>query len=331
MARGLLARLLYPLSLLYGLAVALRRRAAGAGWPRVETLPVPVVVVGNLIAGGAGKTPAVRAVIELLRREGWAPGVVSLGYGRRGGGVLEVLRGTPARLCGDEPLLLHRRSEVPVFIGRDRAAAARALLQAHPRVDIIVSDDGLQHHRLARDAQLIVFDERGAGNGWLLPAGPLREPLAKRAPPRSVVLYNAAGPTTPWPGEVARRGLAGAASLAGWWGGDAASPSHLDALRGRRILAAAGMARPQRFFAMLRERGLDIAELALPDHFAYADLPWPADTPDVIVTEKDAVKLGPETRLDATRVWVATLDFHLAPATEAQLLDLLPPRPGKKA
>ncbi len=330
MARGLLACLLYPLSLLYGLAITLRRGTAATGGPPTQTLPVPVIVVGNLIAGGAGKTPAVRAVIELLRREGWAPGVVSRGYGRRGGGVLEVLRGTPARLCGDEALLIHRRSEAPVFVGRDRVAAARALLKAHPRVNIIVSDDGLQHHRLARDAQIIVFDERGAGNGWLLPAGPLREPLAKHPPPRSVVLYNAARPTTSWPGETARRGLAGAASLTDWWAGAAASPSHLDALRGRRVLAAAGMARPQRFFTMLREWGLDIGELPLPDHHAFAGLPWPADTPDVIVTEKDAVKLGPQTPLGATRVWVATLDFQLAAATESQLLALLPARPRKK-
>jgi tetraacyldisaccharide 4'-kinase len=330
MTRGLLAWLLYPLSLLYGLALVLRRRAAAAGRPRAENLPVPVIVVGNLIAGGAGKTPSVRAVIELLRREGWAPGVVSRGYGRRSGKVLEVLRGTPTRLCGDEPLLMHRRSGVPVFVGRDRVAAARALLQAHSRVDIIVSDDGLQHHRLARDAQLIVFDERGVGNGWLLPAGPLREPLAQHAPPRSVVLYNAPQPTTSWPGETARRGLAGAASLADWWAGAAPSPSHLDALRGRPVIAAAGVARPQRFFTMLRDRGLDIEELPLPDHHAFTDLPWPTNTADVIVTEKDAVKLGPQAPPGATRVWVATLDFQLAPATASQLLGLLPTGPRKK-
>ena len=330
-ARGTLARLLYPLSLLYHLALTVRSAMAAAGWPRVERLPVPVIVVGNLVAGGAGKTPTVLAVLELLRREGWTPGVVSRGYGRQGGGVLEVLRGTPVRLCGDEPLLLHLRGRAPVVVGRDRPAAARALLAAHSRVDIIVSDDGLQHHRLGRDAQLIVFDERGAGNGWLLPAGPLREPLTREVPTRSVVLYNAPHASTAWPGETAQRGISGAVLLAAWRAGEPASEATLAALRGRPVLAAAGIARPQRFFAMLREGGLTIDELALPDHFDFTNLRWTAGTPDVIVTEKDAVKLTADTPLGSTRVWVATLDFQLAPATENALLHLLPPRHDKES
>jgi tetraacyldisaccharide 4'-kinase len=240
--------------------------------------------------------------------------------------VLEVTHDTPAHLSGDEPLLIRLRGEAPVFVGRDRVAAARALLQAHPQVDIVVSDDGLQHRRLARDAQIIVFDERGPGNGWLLPAGPLREPLTAKAPPRSVVIYNAAEPTTEWAGERVHRALAGAAPLDQWRAGAPAEASHLDSLRGRRVLAAAGIARPQRFFAMLRDWGIDIEDLPLPDHFAFTATPWPAQAADVIVTEKDAVKLGPDTSLGATRVWVATLDFRLAPATESHLLGLLPPR-----
>ena len=238
-------------------------------------------------------------------------------------------RATPVRSCGDEPLLLHLRGRVPVVVGRDRPAAARALLAAHSQVDIIVSDDGLQHRRLGRDAQLIVFDERGAGNGWLLPAGPLREPLAAEVPARSAVLYNAPRATTAWPGGVARRGIGGALSLAAWRAGEAATEANLAALRGRRVLAAAGIARPQRFFAMLRERGLAIDELALPDHFAFERLPWPPHTPDVIVTEKDAVKLAADTAAGSTRVWVATLDFRRAAATEAVLCGLLPQRPDE--
>lgn len=327
--RGALAAALYPLSLLYRGALFVRGVLAAAGWPRVQRLPVPVLVVGNVVAGGAGKTPAVLALLDVLRKAGWTPGVVSRGYARRDGRVLEVLAGTPPLSCGDEPLLLHLRGRVPVFVGRDRPAAARALLAAHPHVGIVVSDDGLQHRRLGRDAQLIVFDERGAGNRWLLPAGPLREPLAHDPPPRSVVVYNAARATTAWPGELARRALGGAVGLAAWRAGAPATGAALDALRGRRVLAAAGIARPQRFFAMLRERGLKIEELALPDHFEYATLPWPAQTPDVIVTEKDAVKLAAMAPPDATRVWVATLDFRFDAATEAALLALLP-LPGAK-
>lgn len=326
-ARGPIAWLLFPLSLVYRFAIALRGAAARAGWPAVQHLPVPVVVVGNLVAGGAGKTPAVLAVLALLRGAGWTPGAVSRGYGREGGDVLEVRSDTPVRLCGDEPLLLHRRGRAPVVVGRSRPAAARALLAAHPRVDIIVSDDGLQHRRLGRDAQLIVFDERGAGNGWLLPAGPLREPFACRPPARSVVLYNAPHATTPWPGDIARRSIGGVISLAAWRAGEPASAVQFAALRGRRVLAAAGIARPQRFFTMLRESGLTIDALVLPDHFDFARLPWPTQTPDVIVTEKDAVKLTDDTPLGATRVWVATLDFQLAAATEAALLGLLPRPP----
>src|SRR6187549_3508711 len=136
---------------------------------RPQRLGIPVIVVGNLIAGGAGKTPTTIAVVRLLRAFGWHPGVVSRGHGRRGRGVIEVSRESRAIDCGDEPLLIRLRTGVPVVVDRDRVAAARALRKAHPQVDIVVADDGLQHHRLGRDLQVIVFDERGAGNGLLLP------------------------------------------------------------------------------------------------------------------------------------------------------------------
>jgi tetraacyldisaccharide 4'-kinase len=325
--RGPLAWLLLPLSLLFRCAIALRRGLVLAGLLRSERLPVPVVVVGNLVVGGAGKTPAVIALVTMLRRQGWTPGIVSRGYGRSSDAPLAVRRDTAARVSGDEPLLLHLRTGAPVQVGRDRAAAGRELLRRHPELNILIADDGLQHTRLARDAQLIVFDERGAGNGLLLPAGPLREPLAREAPPRSVVVYNAPAASTTWPGGVAHRGLAGAAPLAAWWAGEAPSPSTLAALCGRPVLAVAGVARPSRFFAMLRGHGLQIDELALPDHFPFQGLPWPAGTSDVILTEKDAVKLPPTRQLGATRVWVATLDFRLDPASEAALLRLLPSPP----
>jgi tetraacyldisaccharide 4'-kinase len=326
--RGPLAWLLLPLSLAYRLALLLRGALARLGLPAVERLAVPVVVVGNLVAGGAGKTPAVIAVVALLRRLGWTPGIVSRGYGRSGSAALAVSRDAAARDCGDEPLLLHLRTGAPVQVGRDRAGAGRELLRRRPEVDIVIADDGLQHLRLARDAQLIVFDERGIGNGLLLPAGPLREPFARDAPPRSVVVYNAPAASTAWPGGFAERGLAGATALAAWWAGEPASPATLATLAGRPLLAVAGVARPGRFFAMLRGLGLRIQEVPLPDHFPFASLPWPAGTPDVILTEKDAVKLPPTTALGATRVWVATLDFRLPPATEAALCRLLPTPPG---
>ncbi len=328
--RGPLAVALLPLAALFGLLAALRRALFRVGLLRTHRLGVPVIVVGNLIAGGAGKTPTTLALVRLLQREGWHPAVVSRGHGRRSQGIVHVEPATPAGMAGDEPLLLRLRGGVPVCVGAGRVAAARSLLARHASVDIVVCDDGLQHLRLARDAQVLVFDERGAGNGWLQPAGPLREPLPQRAPARTVVLYNAARPSTPLPGHVARRGLAGATSLADWWAGSAPSRAVLESLRGHRLLAAAGVARPERFFAMLRDAGLSIDERALPDHHDFAALAWPPGTRDVIVTEKDAVKLRPE-RIGAVRVWVAALDFDFDAAFERELLALLPPRPHRTA
>jgi tetraacyldisaccharide 4'-kinase len=323
-----LAWCLLPIAVAFGAIAGLRRTLYRVGLRRPATLGVPVVVVGNLIAGGAGKTPTVLAVVQWLQRMGFTPGIVSRGHGGAEPGLLDVRPDTPVQRCGDEPLLLRLRSGAPVCVGRDRVAAGRALLRTHPQVDIVVSDDGLQHLQLARDAQVIVFDERGVGNGWLLPAGPLREPLPARVPPRSVVLYNAPGPSTPLPGWTAQRRLAGAVLLRDWWQGRPGTPEAIDALSHRPLVAAAGVAQPGRFFAMLREHGLRFTELPLPDHHGYATLPWPDGTPDVIVTEKDAVKLDPQ-RVGSTQVWVAALDFAPGAGFDAALAALLPPAPTR--
>jgi tetraacyldisaccharide 4'-kinase len=328
LTRGPVAWALRPLSLIYAALAALRRLVYRSGLRRAELLPVPVIVVGNLIVGGAGKTPTVIAIVGMLKARGYAPGVVSRGYGGQHRGVVEVTRNTPPETSGDEPLLIYLRTGAPVVVGRNRYAAARGLLARHRQVDVIVSDDGLQQLALARSAQVIVFDERGAGNGWLLPAGPLREGLPSTLPSRSLVVYNATQSSTPLPGTLAHRALTGVVELAAWWRGDAASRAALQALASRPLIAAAGVARPERFFAMLRETGLTFTPLALPDHHGYAALPWPVDTPDVVLTEKDAIKLDPK-RLGRTRIWVAPLDFQLDPRFDVALLDLLPP-PGKR-
>jgi tetraacyldisaccharide 4'-kinase len=324
LTRGPLACALWPLSLLFGAVTALRRALYRSGLLKTHRLSVPLVVVGNLIAGGAGKTPTVIELVAQLRRRGYTPGIISRGYGGTATGPTEVTRASAATQSGDEPLLMHLRTGAPLVVGRDRVAAAAWLLRRHPDVDLIISDDGLQHLRLGRDAQVLVFDDRGAGNGWLLPAGPLREPIPAAVPARSLVLYNAAHASTPLPGALARRSLTGALPLDSWWRGEPASVESWTGLRGRPLIAAAGLARPERFFAMLRERGLTITPLPLPDHHDFVALPWPSDTADVIVTEKDAIKLDPS-RLGATRVWVAPLDFDLdAPFVDA-LTALLPP------
>lgn len=326
-SRGPGSAALLPVAWLFGVVVAFRRRLFERGDLGASRLPVPVVVVGNLIVGGAGKTPAVIAVVALLRRHGYTPGIVSRGYGRRDESLIAaVADDSDVAAVGDEPLLLRRRTGAPVMVGRDRVAVAHAMLQSQPAVDVVVSDDGLQHLALERDAEVVVFDERGAGNGRLLPAGPLREALPATPMPHRLVLYNAPAPTTPLPGFIGHRRLAGARALDEWWDGEPPSLAVLEALRGRDVLAVCGLARPQRFFAMLREHGLAIRELALEDHFGFATLPWPASSTDVVVTEKDAVKLPLSRRMN-TRVWVAALDFELEPAFEAALLSLLAPAP----
>ena len=318
-ARGPVAWSLLPLAALFGLASAVHREIYRSGLRRVERLPVRVIVVGNLIAGGAGKTPTVLALVRSLQSRGFTPAIVSRGYGGSASASIEVLPDTPAQVSGDEPLLMRRRAGVPVFVGTDRVAAIRALLRAHPDTDVVVADDGLQHHRLARDVQVLVFDERGVGNGWLLPAGPLRETLPTTVPDRSLVLYNADRPTTPLPGWTAQRRLGSITLLRDWWRGLQPEADSLPTLQGRSLLAVAGTARPERFFAMLRAAGLSFDTLPLADHFDYAQLPWPGETGDVIVTEKDAVKLDPS-RVGTTRVWVAALDFVPGPGFDAEVM-----------
>ncbi len=314
-----MAWMLWPLSLLYGAVTALRRTAYALGLYRAEPAPVPVVVVGNLVAGGAGKTPTVIALVQALRQAGWTPGVISRGHGRQGDAAAAVFEHSLPAAVGDEPLLICRRTRAPVWVARRRIEAARGLCAAHAEVDVLIADDGLQHLGLQRDVQVIVFDERGIGNGCLLPAGPLRQPMPAHVPVNSHVLYNAPHASTPWPGALAQRRLAGAVLLQDWWSGAPATAQALQQLRGRPLLAAAGMAAPQRFFGMLREAGLQITPLPLPDHHRFEPLPWPADTPEVLVTEKDAVKL-PRAGSGTTRIWVVALDFQLPEDFSAAVL-----------
>lgn len=319
---SLALQLLRPLAALFGLLAGLHRLSYACGLRRRRRAPRPLIVVGNLVAGGAGKTPAVMALVTGLRSLGRRPGVISRGHGRDDAGVRIVSRSSRPAEVGDEPLLIHLRTGVPVAVGRDRVAAAEALCRAHPQIDLLIADDGLQHHALARDLQVLVFDDRGAGNGWLLPAGPLRQALPARMPVATVVLYTHGEASTPLPGAIGRRRLAGLTLLEDWWAGHSAQAGALDLLRGRPVLAAAGLARPEPFFAMLEQLGLDLRRLPLPDHARFDPLPWPADTPEVIVTEKDAVKLPPGCG-GTTRIWVATLDFDVPTDFAGQLLQQL--------
>src|SRR3954465_10333422 len=190
------ALVLLPFTILFWIASSARRLLYRIRLLPVWRSPVPVIVVGNINAGGTGKTPLVLEVLDILQRRGWTPGVVARGYGRvppreqDPRGVVRVFPdvATPEHF-GDEPVLIARRARVPVYISPDRPAAARSLLEAHPDVNVLVSDDGLQHYALGRDVELAVVDgERRFGNGLLLPSGPLREPVSRLASVDAVVV-----------------------------------------------------------------------------------------------------------------------------------------------
>lgn len=322
LGRGLTAWALTPVALLYGALVGLRRTAFRLGLFRIQRLPVPVLVVGNRIAGGAGKTPTTLALLQHLCKRGWHPGVLTRGHGARPMPETPLLldASTEAQLdairTGDEPWLIWRRGQVPLMIGRDRAACGRELQAQHPEIDILVCDDGLQHLQLHRDIEVIVFDERGVGNGWLLPAGPLREPADTQAvsplAAAPIVLYNADRASTRQAGHLARRGLGSITPLVDWWAGRSATASPP-----RRAHAMAGIAHPERFFQSLRALAIEVTPCPLRDHAAFDTLPWGNEVQDLIVTEKDAVKLDPQRiarERPTTRVWVAALDFSPEPS-----------------
>lgn len=324
--RGPLACLLWPVSLLFGGLSAVRRSLYRAKLIKSQRLPVPVVVVGNIFIGGTGKTPLTIWLVQALREAGLHPGVISRGHGSAGSAPRNVTADSTPQQVGDEPLLIFQRGDCPVVVGRDRAQAGRALLAAHPEVDILVTDDGLQHYALQRDMEIVLFDGRGAGNGWLLPAGPLREPPARR---RDVTVINAPQLAPELVAQVAPRGGLVAQMLLV---GDVAEqlvdrsarqPLASLAASGQRIVAAAGIGNPQRFFSMLRDAGLAFAELPLPDHHDFLDQPFAAlDTDVILITEKDAVKCAQiEYLKDDPRLWVVPVSARIDSVLAQQIVE----------
>lgn len=309
-----------PLAVIYGALLLLRRVAYRLGMLRSERLPVPVVVIGNVVVGGAGKTPTVLALVHHLRQRGWQPGVVSRGHGRLGDGVVEVGLQTRASQGGDEPLLIRRRGGVPVFVGRDRVAAGRALLRAYPEVNLLLFDDGLQHLALKRDVSVAVFDERGIGNGWLLPAGLLREPwppgMLAQAPDLVLQQHRPSNPPTPLPLPADTPCFFGRRRLAPVLVGLDGQQLPLERLADGQFTALAGIAQPQRFFDMLREQGcLATNEIALPDHAPPGDYATLLRQPlPVVCTEKDLFKLAECWQTGDPPVWAAPLELELDPA-----------------
>ena len=317
-----------PLTLVFWIVSTLRRALYRAKVLPAWRAPIPVVIVGNISAGGTGKTPLTLAIIDILQRRGWTPGVVARGYGRvppreqDPTGVVRVYPdvATPEHF-GDEPVLIARRSRVPVYISPDRAAAARALVAAHPEVDVLVSDDGLQHYALARDVELAVVDaERRFGNGLLLPSGPLREPVSRLASVDAVVVNGGHADDIPGPRTFAMR-LAGERFVS-LGGRQELTPQEFAlTARGRSVAAIAGIGHPQRFFEHLAALGVAARNHAFADHHAFQprELKLPG-AELVVMTEKDAVKCA---AFADARMWYLRVEADLPPEFDDFLLKRL--------
>lgn len=312
-ARSPLGALLAPIGWLVALFTVLRRAAYRAGMRRSWRIGCPVVVIGNLSAGGTGKTPLVIAIAKLLAGHGLRVGVVCRGYkGTASRWPRKVRPDSDPGRVGDEAVLLARRTGVPVAAGPNRIAAGRILFR-RSKCDVILSDDGLQHLRLARDMEIVVVDGvRRHGNGQCMPAGPLREPLGRLASVDLVVVNGAAGQ-----GELEMRLVAGhAVNLA-----DANLTRPLDSFHGAPVHAVCAIGHQERFFRTLETHGVTIVRHAFPDHhpFREAEIRFP-DAAPVLMTEKDAVKCE---RFADARHWYVPVEAVLSSELEARLLTIL--------
>ena len=309
--RGWIAWLLTPLALLFFAAYRCRGALYASGIFRQTQLDVPVIVIGNLYVGGTGKTPLTVELARALGRRGWHPGIVSRGYGALDSAPRLVQPNDDARHVGDEPLLMVRATTAPVAIAKRRALAAQLLRDAHPECDVIIADDGLQHLQMARDMEIALLSERGLGNGWLLPAGPLREPRA-RLDRVDAIVVNGAAPeiAATAPRFQMRTHIACAFALhSPQLRTELASLAAQQSAHGWRFIAAAGIGAPETFFSMLRAAGLVIDELPLADHFDYRVNPFAGCSADrILITEKDAVKCADNAGLaNDLRLWVVPL------------------------
>ena len=308
--------LLYPISLIFRLLAALRRVLYRAGLLRSVRLPVPVVVIGNISVGGTGKTPLTLAIAHQLIERGMHPLIVSRGHGGEAAQPQAVTPDSDASRVGDEPLLMARRALCPVWVSKDRAAAAQAGLRANPQCDVVLCDDGLQHYRLQRNFEIVVVDgARRFGNGLQLPAGPLRESAARLTTVDAVVVNGGEAAA----GEHAMS-LDGAVFHNLLNPGKTVTASHFHALGNH---AVAGIGNPQRYFRHLEALGIRFTPHPFPDHHSYRanELAF-ADCDAILLTEKDAVKCA---AFADERYWVLRVDARIAPALTAHILRKIAP------
>lgn len=306
-----IAKCLLPLSIAFQGAVKLRRSMYRAGYLKVRHLPVPVVVVGNISVGGTGKTPLIIALARLLKQNGYRPGIVSRGYGGKVRAPVKVEPCSSSEAVGDEPILLARHGDCPVAVCPERFDAGHLLLE-QDGCDVILCDDGLQHYKLARDIEIAVVDgERQFGNGYCLPAGPLREPPSRLAQVDFVVVNGGETAESQYSmtlnGEVAINLATGVGKP-------------LQHFVGAECHAIAGIGNPERFFRMLERAGLKCTNHRFPDHYPYRPGDLDFDEKPVLMTEKDAVKCFGFAR---DSHWYVPVTAQLEPAFTQRFLTLL--------
>ncbi len=309
--------LLLPLSWLYCAVAVVRRKIYQLKLKKSYTASVPVVVIGNIVVGGSGKTPLLIFLCEFIKKNGFKPGVVSRGYGGKVAGVKQVLENDPAELVGDEPLMICQRTKVPVVVGADRVAAVNHLLEKN-QCDIVLSDDGLQHYRMKRDIEIAVIDSnRGFGNGFCLPAGPLRERVS-RLNEVDIVVYNGASDEVIGDANSESTGACSytlkIVELCHLSRGECVA---LSSFTNKTVHAVAGIGNPLRFFTQLRDNGINVIEHAFSDHHAYTQADFSGwDNDCIIMTEKDAVKCRDLSLPDA---WMVSVIADISKSLESQL------------
>ncbi len=315
---------LWPLSLVFGVIASVRRLLYRRGLLASVRLRVPVVVVGNINVGGTGKTPCVIWLVSWLLEHGFNPAVISRGYRGTSREPRSVTPDSDPAIVGDEAVLLARRCKCPVWVGKSRAAAGQALLSAHATCDVLISDDGLQHYALERDIEVVVLDgERGGGNGMLLPAGPLREPMRRLAEVDALIINGGAVfPPGVLPADVPvfDMRLDGETFYALRAPHQEVGPDHFN---GSDVRAVAAIGNPQRFFNRLHDFGITFTAHAFPDHhvFSPADCAFDAKT-IVLMTEKDAVKCERLAR-ESDCWWALRVDAAMDPALGELILHKL--------
>jgi len=312
--------ILLPLTLVFSMVAALRRALYRRGLLRSQKIPVAVIVVGNIAVGGAGKTPITLWLAETLKASGRSPAIISRGHGGREiSNTVRVTAESDPALVGDEPVLLARRSGCAVFVDRNRVRAA--LNAVHAGADVIISDDGLQHYRLKRDVEIAVVDgARGFGNGFLLPAGPLREPVSRLDAVDRILIQAGSGDIqVDSPNHKSSRFRLTGDSLRRVSDDRVCALSELS---GKSVHAVAGIAHPARFFAYLESSGMKVIRHPLPDHaeIRQSDLTFDDDL-EIVMTEKDAVKCL--SWLDTSRCWYVSVDIHFRDSAGEALLSAL--------